>query len=242
MSSFSTAAPQTCSRSLVLQVLHWPPFSCQKLVRFSLSMPSSVAGGSESMRWTDTGAILYWWQMGDWGLVTKLRGRATGWRSSERPSPPPPPPPPSPYHRPVVSSLALSLPSATSTKWCVSKLSLFVRGFLATLNGTYIVCFSETLCNVHTVDSDMRPLRESEVSARSSRIGGAYFWARPFACLAGSASWTRSLDTKRSPSASTPRPVPPEREMGTSVWHLCHANPDLGVGTLCVWGPRPLWL
>ena len=35
---------------------------------------------SHSMRWTVvTGAILYWWQMGDWGLVTKL------WGGGERP-------------------------------------------------------------------------------------------------------------------------------------------------------------
>ena len=35
---------------------------------------------SQSMRWTVfTGAILYWWQMGDWGLVTKLRSGERGW-------------------------------------------------------------------------------------------------------------------------------------------------------------------
>ena len=41
---------------------------------------------SQSMRWTVfEGAILYWWQMGDWGLVTKLLGFTT-----------PPPRPPAP--------------------------------------------------------------------------------------------------------------------------------------------------
>ena len=49
--------------------------------------------GCQSMLWTVfTGAISYSWQMGDWGLVTKLRGGVRGWGSGERPTPPPPPP------------------------------------------------------------------------------------------------------------------------------------------------------
>ena len=48
--------------------------------------------GSQSMRWrVFTGAMLYWWQMGDWGLVTKLRGKGRGWGSGQtEPLPPPP--------------------------------------------------------------------------------------------------------------------------------------------------------
>ena len=39
-----------------------------------------VAGGLGRCGWTVfTGAILYWWQMGDWGLVTKLWGGGRGW-------------------------------------------------------------------------------------------------------------------------------------------------------------------
>ena len=61
--------------------------------------PSLPGRRSQSMRWAVfTGAILYWWQMRDWGPVTKLRCRGRGWGSGWKtavfhnyltPSPPP---------------------------------------------------------------------------------------------------------------------------------------------------------
>ena len=64
---------------------------------------------SASLSWCSrtvfTGTILYWQQMEDWGLMTKLWCRGGG--REQLPSP-----------RPIILLLVLSLPSAASTKLC----------------------------------------------------------------------------------------------------------------------------
>ena len=47
-------------------------------------MPAWIGFAKAELEWSGAGlplsrAILYWWQMGDWGLVTKLRGAGRGW-------------------------------------------------------------------------------------------------------------------------------------------------------------------
>ena len=78
----------------------WPlkPMPFSRMLKHCCNLHSLCSWQSQLMQWTVfTGAMLYWWQRGYWPIPIPI---------------------PHPLPHPVILSLALSLPSATSTKWC----------------------------------------------------------------------------------------------------------------------------